>query len=245
MVRGPRREVFTTMLVNDQGKVADVQEHWRRLEAHARRLRIVLGPWSEIDLESTEPSGLVRLAYGPEAGWTIKQRPRGLHDEPMEAITVEAPRWTPGVNGTKHGDWEPYLQARSQAEERACDVALFVHEHALVDADRGTPMLLDEDGTVWLPHHDGGGVDGVVASWFERWLPDDGYPVQRGRLNERLVARCKECVVVGTGLGVVRIDAIDGQIMGDFTTFSEHLQQRLSEHYSQPGTWTLLGPTDE
>lgn len=245
MVRGPRREVFTTLLVSEHGKVADWPAHWQRLLSHAKRLRITLGPWPTNGMALDEPSGVVRLAYAPEGGWSVTQRQRGFHDEPMEAITVVAPRWTPTVNGTKHGQWEPYREARLQAEDKGCDVALFVHDHALVDADRGTPVLLDEDGTVWLPHKDDGGVDGVVAAWFERLLPADGYPVQRGRLNERLVARCKELVVVGTGLGVVRIGAIDGETLSDFTTFSEHLQRRLSEHYSQPGTWTTLGPADE
>lgn len=245
MVRGPRREVFTTLLVNAHNEVADWPQHWQRIQKHAQRLRMTLGPLESAQLESMLPHGLVRLAFGSESGWSLTQRQRGLHDEPMEAITLPAPRWTPNVNGTKHGQWEPYLEARAQAEDRGCDVALFVHDHALVDADRGTPMLLDEDGTVWLPHLDDGGVDGVVAAWFEQTLPNDGYPVQRGRLNERLVARCNELVVVGTGLGVVRIDAIDGEPMGGFTAFSEHLQQRLSEHYSQPATWTPLGPRDE
>jgi len=248
MVRGPRSEVFTTMLVDAHGRVADWAAHWNRLQRHGRRLRIDLPEpdWEHLRPHAGPEGTLGRLSFIAEDGtWSWEQRQRGWFNESVEAITHPAPRWTPKVNGTKHGDWAPYRSAKAAAESAGCDVALLIHNHAIVDADRATPMLLDEDGTVWLPSSDEGGVQGIVAEHLAERLPSAGYPVQRGRLNERLVARCRELVVVGTGLGVARVDAVDGEPMGSFNAFSAHLQTVLSEHYSQPATWESMRPNDE
>ena len=40
--RGPRSEVFTTVLVNEQGAVADWPSHLNRLHDHGKRLRLTL-----------------------------------------------------------------------------------------------------------------------------------------------------------------------------------------------------------
>lgn len=248
MVNGPRCEVFTTMLVNEHGQVADWPAHWERLQRHAKRLRLNLTEpnWDLLGPQTGPEERLGRLSYNAaERAWSWEHRPRGWFNEPVEAITHPAPRWTPKVNGTKHGDWTPYRSARETAETAGCDVALLIHDRAIVDADRATPMLLDEDGTVWWPSSDEGGVQGVVAEHLARRLPAAGYPVQRGRLNERLVARCRELVVVGTGLGVARVEAVDGEPVGSFSAFSTHLQTALSEHYSQPATWQTMGHNDE
>ena len=40
-----------------------------------------------------------------------------------------------------------YFDAREHAENLGADLALMVHEY-LVDADRCTPLILDEDGVI-------------------------------------------------------------------------------------------------
>lgn len=182
--------------------------------------------------------GLVRLSYSSETGWKVQYRAFTVRNEALDAISTPAPRWNPKTNGCKHGDWAPYNDARAMAEKAGCDVALFVHEHALVDGDRGTPLLLDEDGTVWLPADDDGGVDGITASFLEARLPEFGLPVMRGRLNERLVARCHELVVVGSGLGACRVDSIDGERVGQSTVLSEQCQKIINQHFTQEATWS-------
>ena len=237
-VRGPRDEVFTTAVVNAEGKVADSPAHFKRMKEHAQRLRIALpDEFPAMEFEGSE-MGLVRLSYSSENGWKIQYRAFTVRNEPLDAISVPAPRWNPKTNGCKHGDWAPYNDARAMAERAGCDVALFVHEHALVDGDRGTPLLLDEDGTVWLPADDDGGVDGITASLLEAQLPEHGMPVMRGRLNERLVARCHELVVVGSGLGACRVDSIDGESVGQSTVLSKRCQKIINQHFTQEATWS-------
>ena len=236
--RGPRDEVFTTAVVNSEGRVADGPAHLKRMKNHAKRLRIALpDEFPAMELKGSE-MGLVRLSYSSENGWRVQYRPFAVRNESLDAISVPAPRWNPKTNGCKHGDWAPYNDAREMAEKAGCDVALFVHEHALVDGDRGTPMLLDEDGTVWLPADDDGGVDGITASLLETRLPELGLPVIRGRLNERLVARCHELVVVGSGLGACRVDSIDGERVGQSTVLSKQCQKIINQHFTQEATWS-------
>lgn len=237
-VRGPRDEVFTTAVVNSEGKLADAPAHLKRMKDHAKRLRIALpDEFPATGLEGKE-MGLVRLSYSSETGWKVQYRAFTVRNEALDAISTPAPRWNPKTNGCKHGDWAPYNDARAMAEKAGCDVALFVHEHALVDGDRGTPLLLDEDGTVWLPADDDGGVDGITASFLEARLPEFGLPVMRGRLNERLVARCHELVVAGSGLGACRVDSIDGERVGQSTVLSEQCQKIINQHFTQEATWS-------
>ncbi|MDA9168183.1 aminotransferase class IV [Candidatus Poseidonia alphae] len=237
-VRGPRDEVFTTAVVNSEGKLADAPAHLKRMKDHAKRLRIALpDEFPATGLKGKE-MGLVRLSYSSQTGWKVQYRAFTVRNEALDAISTPAPRWNPKTNGCKHGDWAPYNDARAMAEKAGCDVALFVHEHALVDGDRGTPLLLDEDGTVWLPSDDDGGVDGITASFLEARLPEFGLPVMRGRLNERLVARCHELVVVGSGLGACRVDSIDGERVGQSTVLSEQCQKIINQHFTQEATWS-------
>lgn len=235
---GPRDEVFTTAVVNPKGQVADGPAHLKRMKDHAKRLRISLPEtFPPMEFEASEMS-LVRLSYSVEHGWKVQHRPFTVRNESLDAISVPAPRWNPKTNGCKHGDWAPYNEARARAEQAGCDVALFVHEHALVDGDRGTPMLLDEDGTVWIPTDEDGGVDGITASLLEAQLPELGLPVLRGRLNERLVARCHELVVVGSGLGACRVDSIDGERVGHSTVLSKQCQKIINQHFTHEATWS-------
>jgi branched-subunit amino acid aminotransferase/4-amino-4-deoxychorismate lyase len=99
-------------------------------------------------------------------------------------------------------------------------------------------MLLDEDGTVWIPTDEDGGVDGITASLLEAQLPELGLPVLRGRLNERLVARCHELVVVGSGLGACRVDSIDGERVGHSTVLSKQCQKIINQHFTHEATWS-------
>jgi branched-subunit amino acid aminotransferase/4-amino-4-deoxychorismate lyase len=241
-IQGPRSEVFTTVRVDANGKVADWPAHMSRLQAHAKRLRFPLPDLPYLTIKGEGGQGLARIAYRPEDGaWKVTQRPLGVHDEAVDAVTHPAPRWNERTNGCKHGHWDAYQEAKSIAEQNGCDVALLVHDHAIVDADRATPLLLDEDGTVWMAPLSDGGVEGIAAAVLEAALPTLGFPVVRGRLNERTVARCAELVVVGTGMGVCRIDSIDGEPVGDSTALSTTCQTVLREHFTNEATWSTTG----
>ena len=132
----------------------------------------------------------------------------------MKAISVPDPLWPENIKGTKHGDWEPYKKARKKAIDAGAHIALFVEDEAVTDADRATPILLDVDGTVWIADSLNGGVDSITASIITNSLEDNGIPINRGRLHQKLIGRAMEFIVVGSGIGVARIDDIDGQKIG-------------------------------
>ncbi|MBR67913.1 MAG: hypothetical protein CMA86_00170 [Euryarchaeota archaeon] len=239
---GPRSAVFTTMLVNEQGELADWPLHQERLLRHAQRLRIQL-PGHPPEMTKNGPAWqLVRV--GCQAGsndWEIESRPITIRNENIEAISYPAPRWNARTNGTKHGDWQAYREALTVAERAGCDAALLVHDFCIVDGDRATPLVLDEDGTVWMAHDDEGGVDGITATYLAKHLPSFGLPVMKGKLNERTVARCSEMVLVGTGMGACRVDSLDGEVLGSSTVLSEACQELLHQHFTERSTWSTLG----
>jgi branched-subunit amino acid aminotransferase/4-amino-4-deoxychorismate lyase len=241
---GPRDAVFTTVLLNESGAVADWTLHQQRLERHAQRLRIHLPDTAPTLSGLPEGKGwrLARISCtSTHAEWVVEVRRLAFRDEAIEAITCPAPRWNDRTNGCKHGDWGPYLQAQQAAERAGCDAALLIHDHAIVDGDRATPLVLDEDGTVWMASETEGGVDGITAAVLLRALPEHGFPVVRGKLNERTVARCEELVLVGTGIGVCRVNTLDGEPLGKSTALSEQCQRLLHQHFTEAGTWTDLG----
>lgn len=244
---GPRSEVFTTVLVNEHGAVADWTAHRQRLTEHAKRLRIELPDKPPRITAESDQAGwrLARISCAAgDAAWQVQKRSLAFRDEVIDAITVPAPRWNERTNGTKHGDWMAYLTAAEAAANAGCDAALLVHDYAIVDADRGTPMVLDEDGTVWMSPSTDGGVDGITAAVLESLLPGAGLPVVKGRLNERTVARCAEMVVVGTGMGVCRINGLDGETIGDSDVLSTTCQRLMSQHFTEESTWSVVGPHD-
>lgn len=244
---GPRSSVFTTLLVHQNTMVADWPAHRSRLEHHAKRLRILL-PDSTPELQTTNSHEwqLMRVSVNAQSQeWIVEYRSVGVRNEAIDAITLPAPRWNQRTNGCKHGDWGAYQQAHQSAVAAGCDAALLVHEHAVVDADRATPLLLDEDGTVWVPSESDGGVDGITAALMERELKQHGFPVSRGRLNERLVARCHELILVGTGMGVCRVDSIDGESIGSSTVLSSIAHRILDQHFTDEATWSNLRTHDE
>ena len=238
---GPREAVFTTVLVNQEGKIADRKLHEARLKSHALRLRIELPePNLSVQLSpQTKSWQLARISYNAILQqWDTEIRHLDFRDEAIDAITAPAPRWNERTNGCKHGDWNAYHQARKDAMKIGCDIALLVHDYCIVDADRATPMVLDEDGTVWVAGQDQGGVDGIVCSLLEDMLPRHGVPVVKGRLNERTIARCAELIVVGTGIGACRINTIDGEKIGHSTMLSALCQQLLHQHFTEAETWS-------
>ena len=63
----------------------------------------------------------------------------------------------------------------------------------------------------------------------------------KARLNERMVARCEEILVTGTGIGCSKLVTIDGEIIGrEESLIFEKCRDLLSQHYSNPDTWTNM-----
>ena len=219
--QGPRSSVFTTMRFSKRRGLFLFENHLRRLDAHAARLRIDVKDITRDSivelLKEKHPQfdeGLLRVEVSSQLEINLSYRPLVLENERVDGVTFPSPVWAKRVAGTKHGAWDAYFDARKHAENLGADLALMVHEYCIVDADRCTPLILDEDGVIWHSSSPNS-VDSITFDAMRPSLLAAGYHIQTGKLNERLVARCVEAVAVGSGVGVFGIDTIDGEPIGD------------------------------
>jgi len=214
---GPKSAVFTTVRAR-KGELFHLNLHLDRLAKHASVLGIEI---PELELpENLE--GLVKIQIGA-SGVTISSKPfyQEIHME-AEGISVPAPRWTRKVTGTKHGDWQPYRDITTEVFSKGADVGLLVHDFCIIDGDRVMPLVLDQDGIVWISDGKLGGVSSVTFDVCKQAIKDAGFIISEGRLNERLVARAKEIVLLGSGMGAARLTVLDDIDIGDD---SDNLQQ--------------------
>ena len=245
MRQPPRSAVFTTLQYSVKRGLFQFRRHSDRLQEHSKNLRIELpSDWEKsvlnqiVGMKSQFQDGLLRIEYTSEGIWNISNRTFSIRNESCDAITVVAKMWPKRVAGTKHGAWGVYHEARQQAEQSGADIALFVHEYAIIDGDRGSPILLDEDGVVWYSASPQA-VDGITLHSILSELKSSGFPIQKGNLNERMVARCIECVVLGSGLGAATIESIDGEEIGDGTTrLTDLCRDILSSLENEDSSWT-------
>jgi len=156
-MEGPKSAVFTTVRARN-GVLFHLDLHLERLSKHAEILGINI---SEFEIPPGL-EGLIRIQVN-ENGVEFNTTPfyQEIHME-AEGITLPAPRWTRKINGTKHGDWGPYRDITSRVLTSGADVGLLVHEHCIIDGDRVMPLVLDEDGIVWISDSNLGGVDSVT-----------------------------------------------------------------------------------
>lgn len=252
----PRDSVFTTVTWDGLHHVADFQVHLNRLSNHAERLRMNLPENLEAEIkkafvdivalkngELKKPIGLVKIVIDctGKSGVRLVERSITLRNEEIEAITVPAPRWNRKVTGTKHGDWAPYHLARLKANSEGSDLALLVHEFSIIDGDRASPIILDEDGVVWYSNSEQGGVESITRSIILSGLEQHGFPFQGGNLTERIVARAHEMVALGSGMGACRIITIDGEdIGGSADLLTQTCRQILLQHYADSNNWTKM-----
>jgi branched-subunit amino acid aminotransferase/4-amino-4-deoxychorismate lyase len=128
-----------------------------------------------------------------------------------------------------------------KADSEGSDLALLVHEFSIIDGDRASPILLDEDGVVWYSNSEQGGVESITRSIILAGLEVHGFPVQNGKLTERIVARAHEMVALGSGMGASRIITIDGEdIGGSADALTQVCRQILSQHYADSNNWTKM-----
>lgn len=247
----PRDAVFTTALWDGGFCLADWNLHVQRLGEHAKLLRIdvpnnfakrVADFFQKVAEEglhqySRKPSMLVRIECSHTGELSFQIRKLEFRNEEIDAITIPAPRWSMKINGTKHGDWKPYLDAHATAQKQGADLAFHVHDFAIVDADRASPIVLDEDGVAWVAAPSEGGVTSITLQTLLSGIESAGIPVQFGRLNERLVARAAEVVALGSGIGACRILSLDGEVLGKGEALTKLCQSLLEVHYQKQTTW--------
>ena len=240
----PRSSVFTTMRFSQERGLFLFDDHLARMLEHAAKLRIdesSINRESFLDLlQKNLPQiseGLVRIECARDSELRVAYRPLTIQNEIIDAITVPSPIWPPRVAGTKHGAWGAYIEARNYAEQKGADLALMVHDYSIVDGDRCTPLVLDEDGVVWVSHANSS-VLSITLSAIHDSILEAGFHIQQGNLNERLVARCVEAIAVGSGVGVLKIDSIDNEPIGDGSTrLFDVCVSILDDEYSNPDNW--------
>lgn len=240
----PRSSVFTTMRFSQERGLFLFQSHLARMLEHAAKLRIDesnINREGFLELLQKNPpqisEGLVRIECTKNSELNVAYRPFTIQNEAIDAITVPSPIWPPRVAGTKHGAWGAYIEARNYAEQKGADLALMVHDYSIVDGDRCTPLVLDEDGVVWVSHANFS-VSSVTFNAMHDSILEAGFHIQQGNLNERLVARCVEAIAVGSGVGVLKIDSIDNEIIGDGgTRLFDMCVNILDNNYNNPSNW--------
>lgn len=214
---GPKSAVFTTVRARN-GELFHLDLHLERLAKHAEILGIKV---PEVIIPS-ELEGLVRIEiHSDRVSFDVKPFYQEIHME-AEGITVPAPRWTRKLTGTKHGDWQPYRKITQDVFAKGADVGLLVHDYCIIDGDRVMPLVLDDDGVVWVSDSKLGGVSSVTFDVCKNAIKHAGFVISSGRLNERMVARAKEIVLLGTGMGAARLTVLDDVDIGDG---SDNLQQ--------------------
>ena len=244
-VQSPRSSVFTTMRFSKSQGLFLFDSHLERMMRHAAKLRIdeksinrdsVLGLLLESPPELAE--GLVRIECSSTSELKISYRPFSIQNECIDAITIPSPIWPKRIAGTKHGAWTPYIEAKNHAARSGADLALLIHEFAIVDGDRCSPIIMDEDGVLWYSNSSLS-VESVMFESLRSSLLSAGFHIQSGLLNERLVARCSEAIAVGSGVGVVKIESIDGEPMGDEDSrLFDACISILEEQYLNAEYWT-------
>ena len=208
--------VFTTLRWKE-GRVAWLERHLIRLRSHAERLGIDWPSDFQERLKSTPVTGdgnLCRIRLSRNGQVDIFLSLSEYPPSPFTALSQEAPRFDQRAQGTKHAAWSEYQQARKNANDGSADIALLVHDGAVVDGDRCTPILLDVDGVAFAPSPEGGGIDSVTLSVLKPAIENAGIPFRYARLTETLLGRAAEIIVVGTGVGVAWLSEIDGQSVG-------------------------------
>jgi len=234
-----------------ESSIADFAAHIGRLENHAKRLRIEL-PDDLPAVIAKEVCGfsnshdknqklLLTIRYSTSDNISLTSRPLPkLRSTEIHGKTRPLKKWLGEATGTKHGDWKPYLDARNDAEQSGADISILIDEFSIVDTDRASIVVIDEDGTAYVSDSNLG-VHGITNQIISHALNSIGIPVMKARLNERMVARCEEILVTGTGIGCSKLVTIDGEIIGrEESLIFEKCRDLLSQHYSNPDTWTNM-----
>ncbi len=250
--RSPIEASFTTLPWNGGRLVRSPELHMKRLRDHVEKLGLIwpsdfaeqlssaLETLSPNDSEGiaenefAQPSSLLRVEVDSKGVVELAGRPCIRTSRDVSGIAYPAPRYSREIQGLKHADWKAYYDAGIAARESGADMALLVHQGAVIDGDRATPMLLDHDGVAWVSDPKLGGVHSTTLELLLDTLERAGIPLHYGRLTEVMFARAREVVMVGSGVVAVRLTSLDGEKVGS----GESILQPLFQRAVQETGWT-------
>jgi branched-subunit amino acid aminotransferase/4-amino-4-deoxychorismate lyase len=225
----PRFEVWSTVAWDGKESLLAASLHFDRMERHAHRLnfslpenfrRNIFKELTNLDfsaepiVQEDQPPFLVKISITNEGIISLNPRLNQSWPNVLKAITVSAPRWNGEIRGTKHGDWKPYFDARKMALENNVDISLLIENNCLIDGDRCMPILLDKDGTAYYPRVENGALDSITLEQIYNCLENSGIPIRPAIITMNLILRAKEMIVIGSGMGIQSLGAIDGRSIG-------------------------------
>ena len=218
--------VFTTVLCEAGGRMPPGLTHavdalWQAAKASGYALREKSDLTSRVlaalrqfqDTQRGTAPMLLRISLSPGADLSLHAR---LH-EPPNSRTVAVRPWPSGIRrcGFKIEPWHEMRVLTREARSSGLAGFLLVDANQIiVDADAATPLWVDATGVVHIPDPLLGGVRSNTVKQLcvaaERVGSHPLNRLQPGSFSPSDVLRRGGLLLVGTGLGVRRIESVDG-----------------------------------
>ena len=226
----PHSQVWTAMAWDGKKSVLAPDLHFNRLFRHSQILgieinddlpKIILNKlekqdqFENLDELNYEIPFLVKIIIKKDGEIFIQTRKnKHWQDDPLQAISMKSPDFELPILGTKHGNWQPYDEARKQAINHDSDIALLFKNNLLIDGDYCLPLMLDNDGVAYHPSNADGALDSVTLQLLRNDVEELGIPIRSAKINLKMLSRASELIVIGSGMGVCSVGSIDGTPIG-------------------------------
>lgn len=226
----PHSQVWTAMAWDGKKSVLAPDLHFNRLFRHSQILgieinddlpKIILNKlekqdqFENLDELNYEIPFLVKIIIKKDGEIFIQTRKnKHWQDDPLQAISMKLPDFELPILGTKHGNWQPYDEARKQAINHDSDIALLFKNNLLIDGDYCLPLMLDNDGVAYHPSNTDGALDSVTLQLLRNDVEELGIPIRSAKINLNMLSRASELIVIGSGMGVCSVGSIDGTPIG-------------------------------
>jgi len=226
----PHSQVWTAMAWDGKKSILAPDLHFNRLFRHSQILgieinddlpKIILNKlekqdqFENLDELNYEIPFLVKIIIKKDGEIFIQTRKnKHWQDDPLQAISMKLPDFELPILGTKHGNWQPYDEARKQAINHDSDIALLFKNNLLIDGDYCLPLMLDNDGVAYHPSNTDGALDSVTLQLLRNDVEELGIPIRSAKINLKMLSRASELIVIGSGMGVCSVGSIDGTPIG-------------------------------
>ena len=223
-------QVWTAMAWDGKKSILAPDLHFNRLFRHSQILgieinddlpKIILNKlekqdqFENLDELNYEIPFLVKIIVKKDGEIFIQTRKnKHWQDDPLQAISMKLPDFELPILGTKHGNWQPYDEARKQAINHDSDIALLFKNNLLIDGVYCLPLMLDNDGVAYHPSNADGALDSVTLQLLRNDVEELGIPIRSAKINLKMLSRASELIVIGSGMGVCSVGSIDGTPIG-------------------------------
>ena len=188
----PTDSLFTTMLADPGRGVLGLDAHHRRLSAHGVRLRLHVPDRDAFVREvmtSLDQIDRILLRWSIDRSGTIEIKPPSIQDHHPMTASASASSHRSGAVAFVERSMEHGLPTLKRGTRRVpkADVAFLCEDGAILDADRGTPVLLDQDGVIWTPDPEHGSVESITLELIRPHVESRGFIFRTGRLVESMI----------------------------------------------------------